>query len=235
MKLGEAVQMTYGVSNLDNTLAFYTQLGFQKVAQDNAPYPWALLTDGQNRILLNMDGNLYAGLLYFSTDAPERVTAIEEMGIQFVHKQEQDGRLFSAIFVDPNGLVIGLSQNEVDNLYRPSGQAITQCGQFGEFAMNVTDYEQTAHFWQQFDFNALHQSQQPYPWGIFSDEMVILGLHQTASAGPDNHFRGPALTYFTPDASERITRLKAAGVNFFKEGVLLGPDGEEVFIFPGDL
>ena len=69
----------------------------------------------------------------------------------------------------------------------------------------------------------------PYPWGILSDEMIVLGLHQT------DEFKGPCITYFEPDMGKRIEALKGKGLEIDENGILVGPAGETLFLFTGEL
>lgn len=216
MKLGEVVQINIGVADLGNSLAFYEKLGFQKLDQSSMPYPWAQLTDGQNLMLLNQDGNQYIGLGYFSADAADRVTEMEQMGIEFEQKREQDGRLFMAIFTGAGGLAAGLINHDPRGMERPTGEPLSNCGNFGEFSLNVADYQETADYWSKLGFDSTYQSEQPYPWGIFSDGMILLGIHQ-AVGRDDFPFSGPAMTYFAGDMADRIAALKQNGIAFIHE------------------
>ena len=244
MKLGKAVQINIGVSDLEKSLAFYKQLGFQQIDESTEPYPWARLTDGQNLVLLNQDGNIYIGLVYFSKDAARRITKMEDKGFEFVQRREQDGPLFMAIFVGPGGLVVGLINHDPAEMSEPSGLPKSRCGTFGEFAISVDDFQSAAEFWGELGFTNLHESQDPYPWGILSDEMMVLGLHQTDKNG-EFAFSGPAITYFARDMADRIADLKQDGITFANEmpdenglvnnATLRGLDGELFFLFEGEI
>ncbi|MCI0576441.1 MAG: hypothetical protein L0332_23130, partial [Chloroflexi bacterium] len=229
------VQINIGVADLEQSLAFYRQLGFQKIDQSSLPYPWAQLTDGQNLFLLNQDGNEYLGLGYFAADAARRVAAMKKMGVAFAQEREQDGRLFMAIFVGPGDLGVGLINHDPAGMAEPPGEPVTHCGRFGELAVAVPDLAAAGDFWNRFGFATTYQSQEPYPWGIFSDGLMVLGLHQTTE------WQGLALTYFAGDMAQRIARLKEAGLVFAQEmagedgvvanAILRGPDGEQFFLF----
>lgn len=244
MKLGKAVQINIGVSDLEESLDFYKKLGFQQIDDSTEPYPWARLTDGQNLVLLNQDGNIYIGLVYFSKDAARRIAKMEDKGIEFVQRREQDGQLFMAIFVGPGGLVVGLINHDPAEMPEPGGLPKSRCGTFGEFAISVEDFQHAAEFWGELGFTSLHESQDPYPWGILSDEMMVLGLHQTGEDG-EFAFSGPAITYFAPDMADRIAGLKKDGITFANEmpdenglvnnASLRGPDGELFFLFEGEI
>lgn len=241
MKLGDVVQISIGVPDLAESVAFYEALGFSQIAASEEPWPWAQFSDGRNLILLNQDGNEYLGLNYFSTNVAQKVVGIEATGVSFLTKQQKNGNLQTAIFADQNGLMVGLINHEPVELPHPTGFPLSHCGKFGELAVAVDDFGATAAFWQQFGFEPSHISNEPYPWGIFSDGRIVLGFHESTEFGQNS----PALTYFAPDMPQRIERLRQAGVAFASEmtdeaGVvrnvtLNGPAGEAIFMFEGEV
>lgn len=228
MKLGDVVQIAIGVPDIDESATFYDTLGFQKLAEAEQPWPWKQYTDGQNLILLNQDGNQYIGLNYFSDDAVDKVRQMEANGLEFLMKQEVNGRLQMAIFSDSDGLMAGLINQDPTGMVLPEGDPLSHCGKFGEFSLGVADFQKAAAFWNQFGFEQLYASSEPYPWGIFSDDMIVLGLHQT------DEFQGPCITYFSPDMPERIKRLESKGLTI-ENGVLIAPAGETLLLFEGEI
>ena len=228
MILGDIAQITIGVPDIEESAAFYEKLGFEKLAENNQPWPWKQYTDGQNLLLLNQDGNRYIGLNYISDDAPEKVRQVEACGVEFLHKQEVNGRLHMAIFADSDGLMAGLINQDPTGMALPEGEPISLCGKFGEFSLGVEDFQKAAAFWGQFGFEKLYASSDPYPWGIFSDSLIVLGLHQT------DEFQGPCLTYFSPTMPERIKQLEAKGL-CIENGVLIAPAGETILLFEGEV
>ncbi len=245
MKLGQVAQINIGVSDLLTSLTFYQRLGYEKIEVSADPYPWARITDGQNLIMLNGDGNRYLGLVYFSLDTKRRVAKLEQKGIEIIQRREKDGELMMAVFVGPGQLVVGLITFDPEEIPRPSGRPLTSGGTFGEFALSVADYHAAVKFWSVLGFAAIHENDDPYPWGIVSDENIILGLHQNREIGDEIEFKDPAMTYFAPDMARRIERLKAEGFTFNYESIsesgvvnnatLLGPDGESLFYFEGEI
>ena len=228
MKLGDVVQITISVTNLDESAVFYETLGYEKITENSLPWPWKQYSDGQNLILLNQDGRQYIGLNYYSADTLQLVKQIEEKGIQFLTKREQDGRLHTVNFSDDDGLMVSLINHDPVEITPPPGEPISKCGKFGEFALGVADFEKASSFWRQFGFEQLHASPDPYPWGIFSDGMIVLGLHQT------QEFSGPCMTYFAPDMPQRIKQLEAEDL-IVKDGVLAAPGGEQLLLFQGEI
>jgi predicted lactoylglutathione lyase len=241
MKLGDVVQISMGVPELAESVAFYEALGFSQIAANLEPWPWAQFSDGRNLILLNQDGNEYLGLTYFSTNVAEKVAQIEALGVSFLQKQRQNGRLHTAIFGDPNGLLVGLIQHEAAEMPHPTSFPLCHCGKFGELAVAVHDFGETAVFWQQFGFEPNHTSNEPNLWGIFSDGQIMLGFHETTEFADNS----PALTYFAPDMPQRIEQIRQAGILFASEmadeagkvrnATLEGPAGEAIFMFEGQV
>jgi catechol 2,3-dioxygenase-like lactoylglutathione lyase family enzyme/predicted enzyme related to lactoylglutathione lyase len=224
MKLGDVVQIAIGVPALAESCAFYEKLGFEKIAANDAPWPWAQFTDGENLVLLNQDGNQYTGLNYFSTNVAERVAEIEAKEVQFMMKNEQDGRLQMAIFSDSDGLMVGLINHDAAQIPAVNGEPLSYCGKFGEFSLGVANFKKAADFWHQFGFETRHASYEPYPWGVLSDGMMVLGLHQT------DEFAGPIMTYFASDMAKRIEKLAEKGLKV-ENGTLQAPGGETLFLF----
>jgi hypothetical protein len=110
------------------------------------------------------------------------------------------------------------------------GKHYSKCGMFGEFSIAVKDRAASAAFWQMLGFQNLHESDAPYPWGIYSDGVTVLGIHQTTE------FKETALSFFSKDTKARITALKREGFQFLVDldptnSVLKSPDGQMIFIF----
>lgn len=236
MALGKLVQIGMGVRDLTASLAYYEALGFQLIGRSDEPYLWAQLSDGQHLLLLNQDGAQYRGLMYFTDNAETHVTELAAAGIEPAQRRDAGDRLGMAIFVDPDGHPIGLVNHDPAEMHRPGGEPFTRLGKFGEFATAVADRAAAAAFYEKLGFQPLHVAEEPYPWGIWSDGLIMLGLHQT----PD--FSGAVPTYFSTDSAQRITALQADGFRLtamFDEpdtgATLIGPDDEPLFIFHGDV
>lgn len=250
MKLGEATQIAIGCEDIHKSFAFYQKLGFEKIAGDTLPYPWMQISDGSILLHLNQDGQKYMGLAYFSKEMDKKVEDLEKMGIKFVLKNKMKDSSFW-IFLSPDSLAVNLIHYDPTGMYQPQGKSLLnfpqedfakvekypnpKCGIFGEFATSVKDLEQALAFWQNLGFEAKTVYREPYPWAILTDGMNILGLHQTKD------FDYPAITYFAPDMSQRVQKLKEAGITSFadwqgqggKEGnfILTTPEGQKIFLF----
>ena len=186
---------------------------------------------------------------YFSTAVRERIETLESMGVQFLAKTELAGQIAQAVFQDVDGCMVGLINHDPPQMPDLPDTPLIRCGKFGEFSVPVQEFDQSAAFWGQLGFEKLHESQEPYPWGILSDGLMVLGLHQTSSYSHGNgshmSFDTPTLTYFAPDMGDRIAELRAEGFGFSVElsneegrvitAVLKTPGGEPVFLVQGEV
>jgi catechol 2,3-dioxygenase-like lactoylglutathione lyase family enzyme len=249
MRLGDVVQIAVGVPDVSTSSDFYQKLGFQIFARGEEPWPWVQLYDGQNLVLLNQDGHQYVGLNYFSSAVVERIEELESMGVRFLAKTELGGEIAQAVFQDADGCMVGLINHDAPQLPDESGTPLTRCGTFGEFSIPVRKLDQSAAFWSRIGFERLHVSEEPYPWSIVSDGLMVLGLHQTSSYGNGNGsqmtFDTPTLTYFAPDMGDRIAEFRAEGFRFTVElanesgrvvtAILETPGGEPLFLVQGEV
>jgi predicted lactoylglutathione lyase len=248
MRLGEATQITIGTGNVDASSAFYERMGFRIIARDDTPNKWLQMTDEALLLLLNEDKMEYVGLTYFSSQMEYRVNTLENAGISLVHKSEREGKFFQGIFLSPDGFGISLVNFDPSGSYQPRRQNLLNfpkenykdpekfpnksLGIFGEFSQPVKNLEVSLNFWRLLGFTVLSLNQQPYPWAIISDDLNLMGLHQTQD------FKYPAITYFAPDMNLRVLNLKKAGVHSIEElgnsntsFLVIGPDNIRFFLF----
>ena len=248
-KLGGVSQITIGTSNLEASLPFYAKLGFEVIARDTQPNPWAHVSDGGILILLNEDGQSHMGLTYFSTDMPQKVAALKAEGVNFVEEMEQGGKPFMATLETPDGFYVTLINHDASGMYQPTEPTLAdipedewdkapspnaKIGIFGEFCHDVKDIDVSIAFWEKLGYS-VKKYPGPYPWAIAQDGQHIIGLHKTTD------FDYPALTYFAKDMGERIKALKGSGVEslavFTGEGgndsnmVATTPEGQKFFLF----
>jgi catechol 2,3-dioxygenase-like lactoylglutathione lyase family enzyme len=240
------VQYVIGVKSLTENLAFYELLGFVKVAQGIDPHPWARLSDGQNLILLNEDGDQYRGLLYFMLDLARKEPQLKRSGVRDFETNER-GEVFFTF--NEKFRVKLANQNPVD-LYKPKGDPLTPNGVLGEITVPISDMKAAFEYWQNLGFrkiggNYRHKtgdsdgSWGDYLWAIVSDGTVNLGLHDS------KEINEVSLTYFDPNQAENLANLKESGVEFLfeipnEEGVVINagikaPDGQLIYLFQGDL
>ena len=244
-KLGEVACIYNTSSNLDSTASYYQRLGFRKVNENSFPSPWAQFSDGSLLMMVRKDNVKYSGLTYYTANLAAIVNQLEKDSIQFSKKPVEGDLIKRYYFNSPDGLPIMLSEN-LGGFSQPKGISLLtmspadfksvekypnkQCGVFGEYCHPVKDLEKSIVFWKKLGFTVKSKMDQPYPHAILSDELMIIGLHQTS------HFDYPAITYFGIQTTERVNELKKAGLIFTNmkgagNVMTSGWEGQHFFLF----
>ncbi|MHA2169907.1 MAG: hypothetical protein ACXAB7_08445 [Candidatus Kariarchaeaceae archaeon] len=239
MKLGSGTHIVRGVTDLDNTLPYYELLGYSlldKGSPPNMPMNFALLTDGRINLLLNEGNMVYTGLIYFDSQMAKTIEKVEQLGFEFISKSSEDDAPAQAMFVDPNQFPINLVAFPYNEKTRPdvrNGTSLLDFGKFGELSIPVTDFDASEQFWNAIGYSTLYKSPDPYNWGILSDDLMIIGLHEV------NDYTSPTITYFDPNMASHIPKLQERGITMVSQGdtmincVSNSPDGQQFFFFSG--
>jgi hypothetical protein len=169
---------------------------------------------------------------------------LRENSVAEKEKKRAGGKATEIEFIDLNGQRVVLKAEkppprnfkfEFPDLLNPSaaqnnGKHFSRCGMFGEFAIPVKNRAAAVAFWQKLGFRAMHESDSPYPWRIYSDDLTVLGFHQTSE------FKSGAITFFSKNSAERIAALKKDGMQFLVDidqnnSILKSPDGQMIYVF----
>jgi hypothetical protein len=245
-KLGEVACVYVTTPDLDSSMAVYEKLGFQKIASNTFPTPWAQASDGSLLIMMRKDANPYIGLTYYVADIEKVAEQLEKDGIVFTQKPKEGDPVKRYYFKSPDGFNIMLASN-LGGFQQPTGITMLnmkpddfrsadkypnkQSGVFGEFCHPVVDLNTSIAFWKKLGFTVKSQMNAPYPYAILSDGLMIIGLHQT------KNFTYPAVTYFGLNTEKRIQQLKSQGLQSFSEMagknnvVLKTWEGQHFFLF----
>lgn len=242
VKLGQFVEFDLAVKDVKAAQNYYESLGFKSTKAAPADRPTAAVTDGSVVLVLHQADFKSPTITYFGSVVTECLRALRENGIEATILKRENGKATEVEFMDMNGQRVVLKaqapvqrQGVSFELMTPAGPTgkekhYSKCGIFGEFSIPVKDRAASAAFWQKLGFKNMHESDAPYPWGIYSDGVTVLGLHQTTE------FKEVALSFFAKDSKDRIAALKKEGFQFFADldptnSVLKSPDGQMIFVF----
>jgi len=223
VKLGSYVEILHYVADTAVAGAYYQRLGLASLGDD-------VYTDGRYHLHLLAGEGPNPSLRYFGAD----IDALQAGGLDIA-----DGRLSS-----PAGIHILLSSDAPprhlphDNVARAPD--ITRLGKFGEVSAFIPDINVECTFWEAAGYETLGRYQQPTPWGIWHDQLMLIGLHQE---DVDEPF---AICHFSPDMKEVNGQLKAEGFDlqpFDTSGdpddlswqKLMTPYGLMFYLFTGDI
>ena len=226
MALGKSVEIAITVEDTAVAVAFYERLGFKKLADD-------AVTEGSLNLRFKTDGSPSPTLSYYDVDFDD----VRAAGIPV----KASGNV--AVMNTIDGLRLSVN-SESSDIPMPDGTPttrtpISKCGKFGEFAMKVSNYKKSSKFWQKLGFSELHKADIPYTYGILSDGLIVLGLHE----GMDTN--EPHITYFAGDMPNRIADIQKLGVAVeplsppengkIANAKFAGEGGEKYYLFTGEI
>ena len=223
MKLGTYVEVLNYVDDTGAAGAYYQKLGLVPLGDD-------VYTDGRYHLHLLAGQGENPTLRYFGCD----LAALADGGLDIV-----DDSLTS-----PAGIRILLSSDPPprqlphDNVAKAPD--ITRLGKFGELSAFIPDIEVECAFWEAAGYEVLGKYEQPSPWGIWLDQLFLIGLHQD---DVDEPF---AICHFAPDMKEVNADLLAEGFDLqpFDSSTLpddltyqklMTPYGILFYLFTGDI
>lgn len=243
MKLGEFVEFSLSVKDVNAAQKYYESLGFKSTVAAKADHPASAVTDGNIVLALHQAEFQSPTLTYYGSAIDQCMQALRENGVATKELRRANGKVTEAEFIDLNGQRVVLKAEkpprdfkfEFPDLMNPSaaknsGKHFSRGGMFGEFAIPVKDRPASAAFWQKLGFRTMHESDSPYPWGIYSDDLTVFGFHQTSE------FKSGAITFFSKNSAERIAALKKEGFEFIVDidknnSILKSPDGQMIYVF----
>ncbi len=212
MKLGKFVEISVGVIDVGQSLAFFERLGFEKLDQNWEPWPWAILSDGTITLNLSQQSGPSCPVLnYFSSDMKQRVKELKSAGIDVVPVHDREIPEVVGGLETPGGIEISLVEYSARRIPKPTGRPFSKCGSFGELAFPIKDLETSVASLEKVGFKKLRGDSLPYPWAAISDGLISLGLYQSED------LKLPALVYHSENLDERLDALRQEGFEVLQE------------------
>jgi ribosomal-protein-alanine N-acetyltransferase len=242
--LGSIASVTIDTQNFEDSISFYTNIGFAVVARAEWPFPWVQVSDGVLLIMLRKGVKPNIALSWYTSQFSTVIEKLHHAGIFPTYTSPAADVVKRYIFQSPDGVevrVVGIT----DGFHRPSGKGMLhlpqedfynpamyhnkKLGMWGELAIPVANLAHSIGFWQQIGFRTMSQFTTPYPWAVLTDGLMVIGLHET------KQFDHAAITYFATDMKERITELKDNKALEFSENaagtMLKTPEQQQIFLF----
>ncbi len=80
--IGMFAEYAHIVKDLEESIAFWDQLGFKVLTKHEGPYPWAILSDGVSVLGCHQSTHFTGvGITYFSADMKEKIAALKSNGL----------------------------------------------------------------------------------------------------------------------------------------------------------
>lgn len=224
MKLGTYVEVVNYVDDPKTAGDYYAKLGLKSVADH-------VYTDGRYHLRIEKGGGATPTLRYYGCD----VEALKASGLDI-----KDNKLSS-----PEGVPIELVSDSAPlNLPHKNvtiAPDTTRLGKFGELSIFVNDLDVEGAFWESCGYDVLGQKHaDPMPWGIWTDNMFLIGIHQYGMEEPFS------ITHFDPNMKDINQALMDEGFaieafmenpddNTFTHATLMTPYGLKYYLFTGDI
>ena len=223
MKLGSYVEILHYVDDTVAAGAYYEKLGLVPLGED-------VYTEGRYHLHLLRGAGENPSLRYYGSD----IAGLKASGLDI-----QDDSLLS-----PAGIRILLSSEAPpralphDNVAQAQDSA--RLGKFGELSAMIPDLEVECAFWEAVGYDVLGKYAEPSPWGIWLDQLMLIGLHQDDIDEPF------AICHFNPEMKQVNADLVAEGFDLqpFDDSSepddltyqrLMTPYGLLFYLFTGDI
>jgi len=223
MTLGSYVEIINYVDDTVQAGAYYQRLGSSEVTTD-------VYTDGRYHLRVVQGTGINPTLRYYGCD----IEALSAKGLYIT-----DGKLTS-----PQGVTIEVTA-DAPPLSLPHDDVMlapdtSRLGKFGEFTIFVDDLPAERAFWEQCGFASDGVQPGGYRWGIWTDNMMLIGIHETDTSDPFT------ITHFDPNMQATNDALKAEEFELkplddlpdktvLTHTTLINPHGIQFFLFTGDI
>jgi len=230
---GDYLQISLAVKNLDQSLKFYSSLGFKIITlEKTVKVPWAIISDGTLIFMLSQNEFPSPAVIYYTENFDPRIQTAQNF--QIISNDPQKPR--TAIANDPNGIGFTLINLKSQYLPRkPVGLTVIP-GSFKELSIPTSDLNASLDFWTRLGYKRQSGSGQAGDKILLSDNLLQIGFYTEAV------FPTPTLTYQKSDLSAALQDIQSAGVKIMPirsessgdllELIFTSPDGQSLRIIP---
>jgi catechol 2,3-dioxygenase-like lactoylglutathione lyase family enzyme len=236
MAIGTTAFIALSARDFDASLAFYEQANFTLLDQGTEPDRWAMLQDGALRLLIH-EGR-FKGIGYLTAHRDDSGKITQEASVKWEEIAYQIGPYSGFAFMAPGEVPVCVLHAPSESWPKLPSISESRFGKFYEVSIEVPDFELARAFWEQLGFKQIWKGEK---WGGFSDEVINIGIYEKGVC--PHTFRNPAITYFNPDALDRLQKLKMNGYQYaqelpnregeLKDAILETPEGAHLFLFAG--
>lgn len=233
--LGRFLEISIGTPVIRESLEFYESLGFvQAAVGETWSHPYAVVTDGHLFIGLHGRDMPSPALTFVLPELQLGVARLRERGVTFEEERFGDEVFNRAQLRDPGGLSVTLLEARTFSPPQLDTPVESACGYFSELGIPARAAAEARAFWETVGFVALDEEAQPLPRTPLVSDGVDLALYRTRA------LRQPVLTFEDTEMRQRLTRLRARGLQVSDEmpdtlddsgnGVLIAPEGTRLLL-----
>lgn len=234
--LGRFLEISIGTPVIRESLEFYEALGFvQAAVGETWAHPYAVVTDGRLFIGLHGRDMPSPSLTFVLPELHAGVSRLRERGVEFDEERFGDDVFNQAQLSAPGELSVALLEARTFSPPQLDAPIDSACGYFSELGIPTrTAGDEARAFWESVGFVALDEETQPFPRTPLVGDGLDLALYRTRA------LRQPVLTFEDAGMAQRLTRLRARGMQVSDEmpdtldesanGVLIAPEGTRLLL-----
>lgn len=205
--LGTFHEVSFAVEDVRGAVEFYERLGFTQAATtDSFTHAYGVLSDGRLSIGLHRRTGPSPVLTFVRPDIAGSIALYAAAGIELTVCRTGD-EVFNQIgFEDPFGHALAVLEART---YSPVARAlreVSQCGDFAELSLPVTNFSAARTFWERLGFVAADEAEQPYPHLPLTSDYLDVSFHHPRLC------ERAMLVFRDRDMRSRIARLEELGM-----------------------
>jgi catechol 2,3-dioxygenase-like lactoylglutathione lyase family enzyme len=236
---GRFHELSVSTPDIGASIGFYESLGFWQAPTGDAwRHRYGVVTDGRVVVGLHETPD-FGAITFIHPDLAAVAQSLDDAGVDLTLRQT-DAEVFNQIeFADPAGQRVRMVAARTFSPADRSENRQSACGYFGHYSMPARDPAAVASFWEPLGFVALPEDEDPYPHLSLTSDGIVLGLHLPRL------LPAPALVFCEMHMTEKISRLRAAGVKFEESlprsfapddnALLEAPEGTLLLLLTGTL
>jgi hypothetical protein len=235
--LGSFHEFSVATAEVAATVAFYEELGFtQAPTTDAFSHRYGVLTDGRLCIGVHGRGGASPVLTFVRQGIAAQLAAFEAAGIELSQVRTGEEVFNQVAFDAACGQPVAVLEARTFSPADRSPREPSLLGEFTEVSLPAADFEAARGCWEGLGFVATDEEDLPYPHLPLTSDLLDLSFHRPRL------WDRPVLVFRSPDAGQRIERLRTRGLVAAPPprglggtaAVLEAPDGTPLLMVAGD-
>jgi len=206
--LGTFHEVSLAVEDARAAVEFYEDLGFsQATTGDTFAHPYGVLTDGRLFIGVHQRAGPSPVLTFVRRGIAQSVPAFADAGVELERVRTGEEVFNELAFRDPFGHAVTLLEARTYFSAAHQAREGSQCGDFAEVSLPVSDFATAQSFWEPLGFVAAGEAESPYPHLPLTSDHLDLSFHRPRLS------ERALLVFRDRDMPARIAKLRERGVS----------------------
>lgn len=202
---GRFLELSLETPDIAASADFYQRLGFQTLMTGDAyGYRYGVYSDGRMHLGLHESAHVHAALCFVLPDLATQLGRLRTAGMEPAVARLDCEQFNELLLEDPEGHAVRLIEART---YSPDHSPLeSKLGRCAHWSLPTHDPLAAARWWEQAGFVALPPIDVPYAHQPLTSDHLDLAFHAPQLLA------APCLVFTSPDLPERLSALRAAGV-----------------------